>query len=106
MGNFIAGMFKNYKHSAEELFNKDQGLYFMNQVRGTPAYWKRFQHQVLAIIKQLGCPTFFLSLSCADLKWKEIPEITSKLNKLSLSKEYLESTNYFEKCVKTFLTPC
>ena len=30
MGNFTAGMFKNYKQSVEELFNKDQGFYFMN----------------------------------------------------------------------------
>ena len=93
MGNFTAGMFKNYKHSVEELVNKDQGFYFMIQIRGTPAYWKRFEYDVLAMIKQLGCPTFFLTLSCADLKWREIPEIISKFNKLNLSKEYLESMN-------------
>ena len=46
------------------------------------------------MIKQLGCPTFFLTLSCEDLKWKELPEIISKLNKLNVN-EYLESTNYF-----------
>ena len=40
----------------------------------------------------------FLTLSYADLKWKEIPEIISKLNKLNLSIEYLESINYFKKC--------
>ena len=93
MGNFTAGMFKNYKHSVEDLVNKDQGFYFMIQIRGTPAYWKRFEYDVLAMIKQLGCPTFFLTLPCADLKWKEIPEIISKFNKLNLSKEYLESMN-------------
>ena len=47
------------------------------------------------MIKQLGYQTFFLTLFCTDLKWKEIPEIFSKLN---LSKEYLELMNYFEKC--------
>ena len=57
-----------------------------------------FQHEVLAMIKQLGCPTFFLTLFVADLKYKEVPEIISKLNKLNWSKEYLESVNYFEKC--------
>ena len=50
------------------------------------------------MIKQIECQTFFLALSCADLKWKEIPEIISKLNKLNLSKEYLESINYLKKC--------
>ena len=32
------------------------------------------------------------------MKWKEIPEIISKLNKLNLSKEHLESMNFFKKC--------
>ena len=91
-------MFKNYKHSVEKLVNKDQDFYFMNQIRGTLAYWKKFQYDVLAMIKQLGCPTFFVTLSRADLKWKEIPEIMSKLNILNLSKEYLEPMNYPEKC--------
>ena len=68
----------------------------MNQIRETPAYRKRFQYEVLAMIKQLEFPTFFLTLSCVDLKWKEIPEIISKLSKLNLSREYLEVMNYFE----------
>ena len=51
MGNFTAGISKTYKHSVKELVNKNQGFYFMNQVRGTPAYWKRFQYEVLAMIK-------------------------------------------------------
>ena len=75
----------------------------MNQIRGTPAYWKRFQYEVFVMIKQLGCLTFFLTLCCAFwlypvLKWKEIRVIISKLIKLNLSKEYLESMNCFEKC--------
>ena len=69
----------------------------MNQIRTTRAYSKRFQYELLAMTKQLGCPTFFLTLFCADLKWKEMSEIISKLDKLNLPKEYLESMNYFEK---------
>ena len=91
-------MFKNYKHSVEELVNKNQGFYFMNQIRGTPGYWKSFHYEVRAVIKQLRCPTFLLTLSCADLKWREIPEIISKLNKLNLFKEHLESFNCFVNC--------
>ena len=62
MGNFTAGMFKCYKHSVEELVNKGQGFYFMNQIRRTPAYTrKRFQYEALAMIKQLEYPTFFFN---------------------------------------------
>ena len=47
MGNFTADISKNYKHSVKELVNKNQGFYFKNQVRGTPAYWKRFSMKLL-----------------------------------------------------------
>ena len=40
----------------------------MNTTKGTPAYWERFKSGVLAKVKQLGIPTFFLALSSADLR--------------------------------------
>ena len=51
MGSFAGGMSKNCKYSVEELVNKDQGFYFMKQIRGTPAFSKRFQYEVRAMIK-------------------------------------------------------
>ena len=49
------------------------------------------------MVKQLGVPTFFLTLSCADLRWDELPYIINKLNDLGLTgraKEFkLTSTN-------------
>ena len=32
---------------------------FMSAIKGTPAYWKKFLHEILAMVKQLGIPTFF-----------------------------------------------
>ena len=32
----------------------------MKTVKGTPVYWKKILHDVLAMVKQLGLPTFFL----------------------------------------------
>ena len=66
----------------------------MSSVKGTPAYWNQFLYDVLAIIKQLGIPTYFLSLSCADLKWGERPYIINKLNNLGSSDEELKSLKY------------
>ena len=31
-------------------------------------YWKQLLYDVLAMVKQLGIPTYFLTLSCADLR--------------------------------------
>ena len=97
-GQLTAGMFANYNESVRRFVSNDQGFLFMNQIKETPAYWKKFQREVLAMVKQLGCPTFFLTLSCADLRWNELIEIISKLNSLGLTKEDVEGLNYFERC--------
>ena len=34
---------------------------------------------VQAMVKQLGIPTFFMTLSCADLQWNQLIGIISKL---------------------------
>ena len=39
----------------------------MGSIKGTSAYYNRFLGRVLSIVKQLGLPTFFIALSCADL---------------------------------------
>ena len=60
--NLTAGILsKNFKQRAKELIAKDKAFSFMNSVKGAPAYWKKLLHQVLAMIKQLGTPTFFLT---------------------------------------------
>ena len=54
-----AGMFANYDESVKRFVSNDQGFLFMNQIQGTPAYWKKFQREFLAMVKQLDCPIFF-----------------------------------------------
>ena len=39
-----------------------------------------------------------MTLSCADLRWKELISIISKLNRSDLSEEEIENLDYFEKC--------
>ena len=50
------------------------------------------------MVKQLGIPTYFLTLSCADLRWEELPYIINKLNKLGLNDEELQKLSYQERC--------
>ena len=63
---------KNFKKTVQTLVTSDKGFGFMNTIKRTPAFWKRFQLEVLATIRQLGCPTFFMTLSCADLHWNDL----------------------------------
>ena len=70
----------------------------INQIKGTPACRKKFQREVLAMVKQLDYLTFLLTLSCFDLRWNELVGIISKLNRLGLTKENVKGLNYFERC--------
>ena len=53
---------QNFKETISGLIANDDAYNFMNQLKGTPAYWKRFLLEVLAMVKQLGLPTYFMTL--------------------------------------------
>ena len=46
---------------------KDDAYQFKASVKGTHSNWISFLGEVLCMVKQLGLPTFFMTLSCADL---------------------------------------
>ena len=69
----------------------------MSSVKDTPAYWKQFLFEVLAMVKQLGIPIYFLTLSCADLRWDNLPYIINKLHNVGLSDEELKNLSYQER---------
>ena len=70
----------------------------MSSIKGTPAYWKKILHQVLAMVKQLGTPTFFLTYSCADLRWNGLISIIFKLNGIDIAVEDIDRLSYHERC--------
>ena len=45
---------------------------FLKNIRGSPAYWQHELYDVLAMLCSLGIPTWFLTLSAADLHWPEM----------------------------------
>ena len=94
-----AGMLSlNFKEKVKEFISNDQGYSFMNTIKGTPAYWKRFLQEVLAMVKQLGLPTFFLTLSCADLRWNDLVSIIKNLQGETMSDEEINSLPYLDRC--------
>ena len=50
------------------------------------------------MVKYLGIPKNFLTLSCASLRWEDLPYIINKLNNLGLSEEELKNLSYQESC--------
>ena len=66
-GNVTAGALRGATGDLQQLIFNDQTFLFLQQIPGSPPYWKKFQNEVLAMVKQLGMPTWFMTLSCADL---------------------------------------
>ena len=96
--NVTAGMLtQNFKETVKQFSASDEAFSFMNSIKGTPAYWKKFLSEALAMVKQLGLSTYFLTLSCADLRWNKLISIVSKVNKLNLSEEKGQSLSYQER---------
>ena len=50
----------------------DSSFTFMRNIRGTMAYWKDQLAGLLARIRTLGPPTFFITLSANDMAWTEL----------------------------------
>ena len=44
----------------------------MRNIRGSPAYWQHELQDVMSMLHSLGIPTWFLTLSAADLHWPEM----------------------------------
>jgi hypothetical protein len=49
-------------------------------LRNSPAYLETKKKDVFAVIRQLGLPTWFLSLSSADTKWVDLLKMLAKIN--------------------------
>jgi len=88
---------QNFKDTISNLVANNNAYSFMSNLKGTPAYWKKFLYEVLAMVKQLGLPTFFMTLSCADLRWPEIVEIIQKINGKDMTEEQISNLSYMEK---------
>ena len=56
----------------EQLVRNEQAYKFLKNVRGSPAYWQDQFYDVLAMLWTLSIPTWFLTLSAADLHWPEM----------------------------------
>ena len=55
--------------------------------------------------KQLGIPTWFMTLSCADLRWPELFQIIARTNGKNITTEEVEALSYDEKCRLLNLNP-
>ena len=61
-------------NAVKQLVRTEQAYKFLKNVCGSPAYWQNELYAVLAMLHSLGIPTWFLTLSAADLHWPKITQ--------------------------------
>lgn len=57
---------------------KDNAFRILANVTGSPAYWEKQKKNVLAMVRQLGIFTLFVTLSAAESHWQELLKILKK----------------------------
>ena len=55
-------------------------------------------YDVLAMIKKLGIPIYFLTLSFAELRWEELSYTVNKSKSPGLSNNNIKNLSYQEGC--------
>ena len=74
---FTAAQAKD-KSFIDQFVRTNKAYSFMKNVRGSPPYYQRTFYDLLAMIRQLGTPTWFFTLSAADMKWPDIIQTIAK----------------------------
>ena len=85
------------QESLNEFIQKDKAYRFMKNVRGSPPYYQRTFYDLLAMIRQLGTPTWFLTLSAADMKWPDVIKTIAKQYGTIYTDDEVASLSFEEK---------
>ena len=56
-----ASELRSNAQSLQNLISKDQAYLFLRQIPGSPPYWQRFMYEAVAMVEQLGIPTWFMT---------------------------------------------
>ena len=76
---------------------KDKAYSFMKNIRGSPPYYQRTFYDLLAMIRQLGTPTWFFTLSAADLKWPDMIQTIARQYGVQYTDDKVAALSFDEK---------
>ena len=95
-GQKITARTLNDKDKLKDMLKSDQGYKFLKPIRGTPPYWQSCQKNILAMVRQLGIPTWFCSFSAADMRW---PELINTLLRQQGDTRSIDELDWNDKCL-------
>ena len=87
------------------LVRSDQAYKLFKNVRGSPAYWQSLFYDILAMMSQLGTPTWFFTLSAADMQWPDMIQTIARQSGISLTDDDVRNMSYAERCNWLRLNP-
>ncbi|VDI59060.1 Hypothetical predicted protein [Mytilus galloprovincialis] len=65
--------------NVDTLVKLDDGYRIFRTLRGSPPYWESAKKDLFAMVRQLGLPTWFISLSSAETRWKPLLRSLGKI---------------------------
>ena len=87
------------KEERQQIVKYNDGYKIFKNIRSSPPYFEQKRKDLMAMIRQLGIPTLFISLSAADTKWTELlRSIYIQLHKKNISHEQINNLQWTEKC--------
>ena len=82
-------------NTLNQITKLDEGYRIFKTIRGTPPYFEQKKRDVFAMIKQLGLPTWFISLSAAETHWTPLLKCLFKLtNDKDLTSEQIAQMDW------------
>lgn len=82
----------------DSYLNEDRAYRVLNGVRSSSEYWKAQKKDVMAMIRQFGIPTLFVTLSAAETQWPELLVILKKVvDDVTITEDQAKEMAYAEK---------
>ena len=94
--SFTASQVRSNTQILQNLISQDEAYLFLRQIPGSPPYYRKFMCEVVEMVKQLGITTWFMTLSCTDLRWHELFQIIARTNGKNMTDEEVEALSYDE----------
>ena len=83
----------------QKIVKYNDGYKIFKNIRSSPPYFEQKRKDLMAMIRQLGIPTLFISLSAADTKWTQLLQsIYIQTHKKIIPLKELEALPWTEKC--------
>jgi hypothetical protein len=90
----------NDPKAVQNMLAQNDGFRFLQQIRGSFPYWQRTLWDLFAMVRQLGVPTWFFTLSAADLspRWCQTIQCIAKQYGQSYTDEEVGEMSWDQKC--------